>query len=122
MPLRLLIAGYNSTGRLILTIGLISPDRRGSRILATEGPVDTGATLDVGTFFAALGVMSTGIVLLFGWVLTDIRDLRKRVDRIIDRGAESETVTLDRAALRVLIREVLQEEGVATSRSTGDSA
>lgn len=84
--------------------------------------MDTGATLDVGTFFAALGVMSTGIVLLFGWVLTDIRDLRKRVDRIIDRGAESETVTLDRAPLRVLIREVLQEEGVATSRSTGDSA
>ena len=44
--------------------------------------MDTGATLDVGTFFTALGVMSTGIVLLFGWVLTDIRDLRKRVDRI----------------------------------------
>ena len=58
--------------------------------------MDTGATLDVGTFFTALGVMSTGIVLLFGWVLTDIRDLRKRVDRIIDRGADSGTVTLDR--------------------------
>ena len=84
--------------------------------------MDTGATLDVGTFFAALGVMSTGIVLLFGWVLTDIRDLRKRVDRIIDRGADSGTVMLDRAALRALIREVLQEEGVATSAPTRDSA
>ena len=83
--------------------------------------MDTGATLDVGTFFTALGVMSTGIVLLFGWVLTDIRGLRKRVDRIIDRGADSGTVTLDRAALRVLIREVLQEEGVATSAPTSDS-
>jgi len=84
--------------------------------------MDSGATLDVGTFFAALGVMFTGIVLLFGWVLTDIRDLRKRVDRIIYRRADPETVSLDRAALRVLIREVLQEEGVTTSRSTGNSA
>lgn len=84
--------------------------------------MDTGATLNVGTFFAALGVMFTGIVLLFGWVLTDIRDLRKRVDRIIDRGAEPGSVTLDRAALRVLIREVLQEEGVASSAPTRDSA
>ena len=84
--------------------------------------MDTGATLDVGTFFAALGVMSTGIVLLFGWVLTDIRDLRKRVDRVIDRGADAGTVTLDRAALRALIREVLREEGVASSGSPSDSA
>ena len=66
--------------------------------------------------------MSTGIVLLFGWVLTDIRDLRKRVDRVIDRGADHGTITLDRAALRVLIREVLQEESVATSGSTSDPA
>lgn len=84
--------------------------------------MDTGATLDVGTFFAALGVMSTGIVLLFGWVLTDIRDLRKRVDRFIDRGADSGAVTIDRATLRVLIRDVLREEGVATSSRTSDSA
>jgi len=89
---------------------------------SAKKPTDTSASLDVGTFFAALGVMSTRIVLLFGWVLTDIRHLRKRIDRIIDRGADSGAVTIDRAALCVLIREVLQEEGVATSSRTSDSA
>ena len=44
------------------------------------------AKLDANVFFAVAGFQTAVVVALFGWSITEIRDLRRRLDGFIDRG------------------------------------
>ena len=86
--------------------------------------MDTGATLDVGTFLtvAVTGAAALGgfILALFAWLRSDIRDLRQRLDGFIDSHAPARQEPSDTSTLRDLLRQVRREE-LAKPAHTPDS-
>ena len=86
--------------------------------------MDTGATLDVGTFLtvAVAGAAALGgfILALFAWLRSDIRDLRQRLDGFIDSQAPVRLEPSETSTLRNLVHQVLREE-LAKPAPTPDS-
>ena len=87
--------------------------------------MDTGATLDVGTFLTVAvtgGAALGGLILaLFAWLRSDIRDLRHRVDGFIDSHSPIRVEASDTPTIREIVREVLREE-LAKPAGTSDSS
>ena len=45
--------------------------------------------LDANVFYIVAGLQTAVVTALFGWCITEIRDLRRRLDSFIDRGHPS---------------------------------
>ncbi len=86
--------------------------------------MDTGATLDVGTFLtvAVTGAAALGglILALFAWLRSDIHDLCQRLNGFIDSHAPARLDPSETSTLRNLVRQVLREE-LAKPTPTPDS-